>query len=251
MATPTTTTATPVHQLTVPGARTWSWLLRRGYALTLTDLEGGANCSVLLFNALEKSERYNMADTLKAQHTAMLTAGHVCYSDMGRILVAITADTRGGHDTICGVSDSELVRRRYGESRYQEARNACHRNGRELFLIELGKWGLDKRDLVACINFFSRVTVDDDGALSLIEPPAGAGDRVVLRAEMDTLVVLNTCPHPLASGTQWAPRPVVCEIHAVPPATADDPCRLSCEENGRGYQNNAIYHCQSDHGART
>jgi len=49
-------------------------------------------------------KRYNMADTLKAQHTAYLTAGCVCYSDMGRILCSITADSCGWHDTICGLS---------------------------------------------------------------------------------------------------------------------------------------------------
>lgn len=241
---------TIVHALTLPGARAWSVILRRGYALRLTDVDGGANCSALFFNVAEKSERYNMADTLKAQHTAALSAGHVCYSDMGRILVAITADTRGGHDTFCGVSDAELVRNRYGVSRYQEARNAFHRNGREMFLIELGKWGLDKRDLVACVNFFSRVSVDDDGGLALVRPTNGAGDHVELRAEMDTLVVLNTCPHPLDLGSQWSPRPLRCEILAVPAPAADDPCRNSSAQNARGYENNAIYHCQLGRGER-
>ena len=28
-----------------------------------------------------------MADTLKGQHTAFLTKGNVCYSDMGRVYV--------------------------------------------------------------------------------------------------------------------------------------------------------------------
>jgi len=172
----------------------------------------------------------------------------VCYSDMGRILVSLTADTRGGHDTFCGVSDAALVEARFGSARYQEARNAFHRNGRELFLIELGKWGLDKRDLVPCVNFFSRVQVADDGGLALLPAPDGAGDTVTLRAEMDTLVVLNTCPHPLAAGPHWAPGAVHCAIHAVPPAAADDPCRVSSAENGRGFENTAFYHCQTSAG---
>ena len=156
----------------IPGARAWSMVVRRGFALRLTDLDGGANCSALFFNAAEKTERYNMADTLKAQHTGVLTAGHVCYSDMGRILVAVTRDTRGWHDPICGVSDAALLRSRYGAARYQEVRNDFHRSGRDLFLIELGKWGLDKRDLAACINFFSKVTVNAGGELSLIQDQA-------------------------------------------------------------------------------
>ena len=89
-----------------------------------------------------------MPDTLKAQHTGFLTAGHVCYSDMGRVLCSITADSLGWHDTWCGVSDAAMVLAQYGEKRYQQHRNAMHRNGRDNLLIELAKWGLGARDLV-------------------------------------------------------------------------------------------------------
>ena len=88
---------------TVPGGGHWSGVVRRGTALRLTDLEGGANVSTLFFNFEELERRYNMPDTLKAQHTAYLTRGHVCYSDMGRVLCSITADTVGWHDTVCGL----------------------------------------------------------------------------------------------------------------------------------------------------
>src|SRR3954468_12619333 len=60
----------------------WSGLLRRGTTLRLTDVAGGANVSALLFNDDDRLERYNMPDTLKAQHTAFLTSTCVCYSDM-------------------------------------------------------------------------------------------------------------------------------------------------------------------------
>ncbi len=53
----------------------WSGVARRGTTLRLTDLEGGANVAALFYNYEEKLERYNMADTLKAQHTAFLTKG--------------------------------------------------------------------------------------------------------------------------------------------------------------------------------
>ena len=67
----------------------WSGVARRGTKLRLTDVEGGANVAALFYNYEEHLERYNMADTLKAQHTAYLTKGCVCYSDMGRVLCSI------------------------------------------------------------------------------------------------------------------------------------------------------------------
>ena len=69
-----------------PGA-TWSHVLKRGTALRITDLEGGANVGAIFYNFECPVERYNMPDTLKAQHIARLTKGFVLYSDMGRILL--------------------------------------------------------------------------------------------------------------------------------------------------------------------
>ena len=60
----------------IPGGCHWSGIVRRGTTLRLVDVEGGANAAVLLFNQEEKLERYNMADTLKSQHTFRLTRGH-------------------------------------------------------------------------------------------------------------------------------------------------------------------------------
>jgi uncharacterized protein len=233
-----------VHSDLLPGARNWSFIVRRGFALRLTDRRGGGNCSALFYNAQDKLERYNMADTLKAQHTAFLTKGHVCYSDMGRILMSVIEDTCGWHDTISGVSNAALVRERYGEARYQEHRNAFHRDGRGLFLIELGKWGLGRKDLVANVNFFSKVVVDEQGRMALVPGQSQAGAHVDLRAEMDTLVVLNTCPHPLDPSPEWAPKPIDLTIYRADAVTAGDICLTSCPENGRGFANTAIYHCQ-------
>ena len=53
----------------------WSGIVRRGTSLRVTALEAGANVAAMLYNYESLLERYNMADTLKAQHTAYLTAG--------------------------------------------------------------------------------------------------------------------------------------------------------------------------------
>ena len=82
-------------------------VIRRGNTLRLTDRDGRANVSALLVSSACTSERYNMPDTLKAQHTAYLTAGCVCCSDMGRVLCSISDDTCGWHDTVCRLLDDE------------------------------------------------------------------------------------------------------------------------------------------------
>lgn len=220
-----------------PGGAHWSYRVRRGTTLRFIAVEAGANASVLLYRADERMERLNVPDTLKAQHTAHLTAGHVLYSDMGRILASIPRDTVGWHDPLCGVSDADGITRRYGVKRYQEHRNAMHRNGKDSLLVEMGKWGLGLRDLVPSVNLFSKVAVDADGRFRFAENHAQPGDFVELRFEMDTLVLVSTAPHPLDPRPDYAPGKVAIVAWDSGPAGSDDLCRLSCPENGRGYIN--------------
>jgi urea carboxylase-associated protein 2 len=219
------------------GGSHWSGILRRGTTLRLTDVDGGANVSALFYNHEDRLERYNMADTLKAQHTAYLTEGFVCYSDMGRILCSITADTCGWHDTLCGVSNAASVADKYGESRFQERRNDYYKNGYDSLLNELGKYGMGKRDMVANVNFFSEVTIGQEGQTVFRPGGSTAGDFVDLRFEMHALVVLATCPHPLDPEVAYRPRHVRLEASLTGSAPQKDACRDRCPENQRGFRN--------------
>jgi urea carboxylase-associated protein 2 len=229
---------------TVPGGCHWSGVVRRGVSLRITDLEGGANCALLLFNFEEKTERYNMPDTLKAQHTAYLTRGHVCYSDMGRVLCSITEDSAGWHDTVCGVADDALIERKYGVRRFQAHRNAMHRSGREGLLKELGRWGLGWRDLHANLNLFSKVAADEAGGLHFVPGHSQAGAQVNLRFEMHVLVALSSAPHPLDPRSEYAPGPVRLTAWRSGTAPQDDACRNARAENQRGFVNTERYFAQ-------
>lgn len=225
---------------TLRGGAMWSWILKRGTALRMTAMEAGANVSALFLNADAPLERYNMPDTLKAQFIAFLTKGNVLYSDMGRVLCSITDDTCGWHDTLCGATDARLTESKYGATSYQKDRNEMYRNGRDNFLIELGKYGLGRRDMTVPVNFFSKVSVDEDGNLKYQVGHARAGATVELRAEMNVLVVLSNTPHPLDGFSKYAPPPVRLQIKRVPAPAADDPCRIFRPENVRGFINSEI-----------
>lgn len=225
---------------TIPGGAHWSFVMKRGTALRLTDVEGGANLSTLFYNREEELERYNMADTLKAQHTAHLSKGFVCYSDMGRVLASVIEDISGWHDTICGMSNAALVENKYGKADYQQARNEMHRNARDSMLIELGKWGLGKRDIVPNINFFSKVSADEAGALHYQANHSKAGGFVELRFEMNVLVVVSACQHPLDPNPEYAPRPVLLQAWRCGTPDDSDFCRNFRPENARGFYNTEL-----------
>jgi urea carboxylase-associated protein 2 len=219
----------------VPGGGHTSFVLKRGQVLRITDLEGDANVSLLLLSAAEKSERLNLPDTLKCQHTAKLTA--CLYSDMGRVLAAITADTCGWHDSFGGVLNAQEVTEKYGTGRYQELRNGYFRNGVDNLLVEMGKWNLNLQDLLMALNLFSKVTVDGDGRFHFEPGNSKAGDYIELYAPMDTLVVLTALQHPMDPNPQYAPKPVQLSWSKVESDGISVLCRTSRPENGRGFHN--------------
>lgn len=234
--------ASPLYDDRIPGGSHWSMLIKRGHVLRLIDEEGGVNVGMLMYNPANPLERYNMPDTLKNQHTFHLTRGHVLLSDMGHVFASIIGDDLGWHDTVSGTCNAALVEKRWGRKTYQEAHNRYHRNGTHSFLNELAKYGLGKKDLTANLNWFSKVATNDGGDMRFVEDHSHAGATVDLRFEMDTLVVLHTCPHPMNPAGEYPRFPLRYQLFKAAPVTDADPCKTSSPEATRAFANNAIYH---------
>jgi urea carboxylase-associated protein 2 len=226
---------TSVLDTVLPAGGGFSRVCRRGTALTLIDTEGEANVAGLFYRAENPLERYCMPDTLKAQHVSRLTAGVALYSDMGHVLASIVDDTCGWHDTISGHLTSSKLAQRWGPLSYQEAGNDWRRGARETLLVELAKRGLDQRELVANVNFFTKVAIGADGELAFVAGHSRPGSRVALRFELDTLVVLASAPHPLDPAEVYKARPVRLLIQRVRPPEPDDSVRTACVQNERGF----------------
>ena len=215
-------------QETIPGGWYGSFRVARGQTLRLVDTAGNPGVSVLIWNADDTSERYNAGDTVKLQWTTRLTRGRVLFSDMGRVLCSITADSFGGSDTILGGSTPATNARRFGE--------ASLRNSRDNFLLAAGKLGLRRPDVPPSITFFAEIATDADGRFHW-KAGAAPGSIVDLRAEMNVIVAVSNCPHPLAPGAVFSPGPIDALVWQGPPAEADDLCRSFGEEALRGFEN--------------
>lgn len=236
-----------LYKTTLPGNGHWSLELRRGSLMKLTDIEGGANVGMLFYNPRNLLERYNAPDTLKCQHTFKLQRGNCLYSDMGRIFASIVEDYSANgegnwHDTICGNSTAESIEKQWGKRDYQIHRNQWKQNGYDAFLVELAKYGLGRADMASNINWFSKVIADDHGNIQLDTKNQSAGNSVTLRFEMDTLVIMHACPHPLNKLEAYPFTSVEIELGEADPVSDDDYCKNFREENQRGFQNNALYY---------
>jgi urea carboxylase-associated protein 2 len=232
----------PRYTTTLAPGGHWSLRLRKGTQMTLTDITGGANVGMLFYNPDNLLERYNAPDSLKCQHTLKLTRGNCLYSDMGRIFASIVEDSLGWHDTVCGNSRADQVAEIWGARDYQNDRNEWHQNGHDAFLVELAKYGLGRADLAANLNLFSKVVTDPVGNLQFVEDHSQAGSRISLRFEMDTLVLLHNCPHPLNRKADYPASPVSIGLLEAAAVADEDYCLNFRPENQRGFANNALYH---------
>ena len=191
-----------------------------------------------MYNYESLPERYNMADTLKAQHTAFLTAGCVCYSDMGRILCSITADSCGWHDTICGLSDAAMVAAEYGaepfsgtaQRRSQERpRQHAQRAGQ----VRPGQARPDRQ------HQFLHARDGRRGRRRCVSTHSTAAPATMSSCASRCIRCWCSRPASIRSTlTRTTSRGRCgCAPGVSGPAPEHDPCRERCEENARGFRN--------------
>ncbi|MBO2945180.1 DUF1989 domain-containing protein [Paenibacillus sp. F411] len=227
---------TAVFKMMIPAGGKWSAQVGRGKQIRITAQGERANLACMLYNAKSPAERYNMPDTLKAQHTAMLTAGHVLMSDQGKVLASMIQDEVGWHDSLSGYTTRRGTDEKYGWTRYQTEGNKWYRSGEENFKVELFRHGLTGRDMVAPVNFFTKIVCQKDGAMRYVEQ-AVAQQTVILRTEMEVLVVFSNTPSPLDPSEHYLIAPIEIEILDAEPVKEDDICVNRCGENRRAFEN--------------
>lgn len=215
-----------------------SKILARGARIELTDIDGDGCISLLAFNRECPTERLNVADTVKIQWNGYLGAGRFILSDMGRVMLSILADEAGTHDGFCGASNAASNARRYGDGENY----GPHPNARDRFRIALAKYGLGRKDIHPCLNFFKGVRVGDDGTTTLQAGPFAAGRKLLLRADMDLILVFANCPHVLDMRGNYSVTPVRVRGWRGPIAGDGDAIRNATPEGLRAFLNTEDYY---------
>ena len=164
--------------------------IAEGQHVRIVDLEGNQAVDTIFYNAHDYADRYSAQDTIREQRNIYLTTGTPLLSTNGHVLLTITSDTCGRHDTLGGACATESNQVRYDLCKGHM--HAC----RNSFLKGIQHWnhGMDKRDITSNINFFMNVPVTPDGKLTFEDGVSDAGKYVELRAEMDVLMVISNCP---------------------------------------------------------
>jgi len=195
---------TAVVDTVVDAGDPWIHEIKKGQVFRILDLEGNQAVDTLFFNARDPEERYSAADTVRAQGALYLTAGTQLMSTEGNVMLTITADTCGRHDTLGGACSCESNTVRYALDK--RPMHSC----RDSFLHALAHYDgdLTKRDITSNINFFMNVPVTPEGGLTFADGVSAPGKYVEMRAEMDVLCLISNCPQLNNPCNAYNPTPV-------------------------------------------
>ncbi|MGV1760626.1 urea amidolyase associated protein UAAP2 [Rhizobium sp. A22-96] len=166
----------------------FSTIIRKGQTLRIEDSYGQQAIDTLFYNAEDHSERYSSQDTMREQGAAYITTGTRIVSNEGRVMLTMSADSCGRHDTSAGACSCESNTVRFGHG--TKYLHACRDN----FVLEVSRHGMGKRDVVPNINFFMNVPIEPSGEMTIVDGISAPGDYVELKAEMDVLLVISNCP---------------------------------------------------------
>lgn len=193
-----------IYSQVVKAGDHWMHLIKKGQTLRILDLEGNQAADTLFFNANDSADRYSASDTIQQQANLYLTTGSRLISVRGNLLLTITADTCGRHDTLGGACSRESNTMRYALDK--ESMHAC----RDSFMRGVQTWSpeMDKRDITCNINFFMNVPVTPGGKLTFADGISAPGRYVELLAETDVLCLISNCPQLNNPCNAYNPTPV-------------------------------------------
>ncbi len=194
-----------IYREVVLAGNYWIKEVKAGQTFRILDLKGNQAADTLFYSANNPHERYSAIDTIREQANAYLTAGTKLLSNLGNILLEITADTCGRHDTLGGACATESNSVRYALEK--KCMHAC-RDSWMLAIAQNEQFGISKRDITHNINFFMNVPITSDGGLSFEDGISKAGKYVEMKVAIDVIVLISNCPQLNNPCNAYNPTPI-------------------------------------------
>jgi uncharacterized protein YcgI (DUF1989 family) len=160
--------------------------LKRGEQLRIIDIEGGQTGDLVAFSA-DGRHRLSSGRTFDYGGKIYVSTGDVLWSDRSEPMLTIVADDVGKHDLLYAPCSIEMYRIQYGVTEY-------HANCYDNLCSAFRELGIEPEPLPSSLNFFMNADVEADGRLSFLPPRTRVGAAITLRAEMDLLIALSSCP---------------------------------------------------------
>ena len=153
-----------------------------GQKITVIDIEGGQVVDFFAENAKDPDEFLSPGVTMDCNESIRLNVGNHIYSNLYQPMFQIVYDEVGEHDLLHPCCRPEMYDFFYhnGEG---------HPNCLENINRSLG----EKRPVIHPINLFMYSKIYEDGRISVEQPLSKAGNKIILRAEIDMRLGVAAC----------------------------------------------------------
>ena len=173
--------------------------LAKGASLTVIDPEGSQVSDLLAYNAQDVREVISNGRTFDYEETLHLSTGNRLWSNRSNPMLSIVEDTVRRHDFLLTPCSTATFEHFYPD---KPVHRGCFGNLAEA----LEPYGIGPDDIPTAFNVFMNVPVDGESGLIAVKPPvSNAGDRIVLRAEMDLIIGLTACSAYDSNGGSFKP----------------------------------------------
>ena len=197
-------------KISVPGGHARATRVNTGQLVEIINVHGRQVCDFVAFNADDLDEHLSTTHTRSMLGRLWPEAGDLLRTNARNPIFEIVEDTVGCHDLLIAACDRQRYELDYGLE--------GHRNCRTNFAEALQPYGIDYLRVPDPINWFQNTPVAPDGTLGAEVSPAEPGDKVVLRALMDTVVAASACPQDQNPINDWQPTGVLLVVGEQRPA---------------------------------
>jgi uncharacterized protein YcgI (DUF1989 family) len=171
----------------IPARRGKAVHLRRGQSVRVINTLGQQVVDTWAFRADDIAESMSMEHSRVAIGRLIPGIGDSFVTNRRRPILTLTADTSGGiHDTLFAACD----RWRYEQLGCTEHHDNCTDN----LAAGLAVLRLTPPETPAPLNLFMNIPVVDGNRVEVRPPVSTPGSHVILRAEMDSVIVFSACP---------------------------------------------------------
>jgi uncharacterized protein YcgI (DUF1989 family) len=175
----------------VPAGDSATQRLRAGQAVKVINTSGTQVIDTWAFALADTREFMSMEHTRVEIERVSPAVGDQLYTNRRRPILTLLADTSPGvHDTTFAACDVYRYER-LGAQGY-------HRNCTDNLAAAMRAADLVLVTTPCPLNLWENSQVQPDGRQVIAPPVAAPGDFVVLRAELDLILVLSACPQDMA-----------------------------------------------------
>jgi uncharacterized protein YcgI (DUF1989 family) len=194
-------------RLIVPAREARAVRVDAGRRFRVVDLEGGQVVDLFAFAVDDVSEYASAEHTRTHLKRLFPKVGDQFVTNRRRPILYFQEDrSPGAHDMLCSACDPT----RYAMLGVESWHASCQEN----LLTVMKELGHPSVEVPQPINLFMDVPVTVDGDIDWNPTSTSPGDYVLLRAEMDAILVASACPQDLTNINNFAPSPVAFELLA-------------------------------------